>query len=124
MKILFAAILLPVALAAASDEQAQRQFFLREGARASEETTQRVAIAMNATVESQCPKGRKRFDKFDLGYRFNKFMFLDGSNITLDWKDYPLTDTLGYQLQNESNAISIVMKYDHEVKGLCIHKCI
>jgi hypothetical protein len=121
MKI-FAAILFPLAFAAASDQQGKRRLIFRK----SEDPKKTGTATVNgAPILSTCPNGTKyQKEEDDLGYRFNKFAWSDGSNITLDWNDYPLNDTLGYKLRNESNAISVMTKYDFEVKRVCISKYI
>jgi hypothetical protein len=86
---------------------------------------QGMMMGMGGKPNKSCPK-RKKPPKVagDLGIRFNKFAMLDGSNLTLDWNDYPMNYTLEYRLRNESNAISVVGPTDYEVKGVCINKYI
>jgi hypothetical protein len=134
MKLLFAAVLSLWALAAALDQQGGRRLFLRQGENAPTETarttangthTQWTEVGILEMANNGCPTGKKRQkDEDDMGLRFNKFEMLNGSDVTLDWKDYPLNDRLGSKLRYESNAISVILKDDFDVKDVCINKYI
>ena len=75
------------------------------------------------TNTSACPNSNKRYrDKGDLGIRFNKFNMLDGSQLTLDWRDFPLPPKLLTTLQYKSDAYSPISPNDYEVRGACVEK--
>lgn len=61
--------------------------------------------------------------KFDMGIRFNKFEMEEdyiGHPVKLDWRNYPLDESMAYKLSHYSNVESLVMPDDYEVNGVCI----
>jgi hypothetical protein len=101
MRIAFVALLFPLALVAADEELS----------------------LLPGRQSNECPTRKKPYrDQGDLGIRFNKFNMLDGSDLNLNWRDFPLTDNMCSTLQRHSDGYSVISRNDHEVRNACVEK--
>lgn len=142
MRIRFAALLVPLTLAAALEQQSLLRNGMRGrpskagGSKAGKSTNgMRIGRfprpgpnkppANKSPTQDRCPTGKKpNKDLDDMGYRFNKFRMLDGTELVLDWNDFPLSKNMANTLQHKSDGYSVITNDDFEVKNACLDKYI